>query len=581
MAVDGSQVLKSPSPATHEEIATARLVPETRRAVTLWPALATGLLLWLCYFPVNQGWLAWFALVPLLTLVDSQARPLRLYVSAWLGGLLLYLAAIQWMRVADYRMYATWIGLALYCSLFFPLAIFLLRRLTSRTRLSLVVTVPVVWTALEYFRAEFGTGFPWYFLSHTQHAALPVIQISDLGGAYMVTFLVAAANALVFEMLRRQGWFRRLFALLDRPRPGPAVLGIQAGAFLLLLAGTLGYGLWRLEQAAAAEGPRVALIQGNLDQRIRIAASDQDDEQAATTMVRHYRDLSDAAARQSPPPDLIVWPETSFPISWQELSPALGRESLPPGWRTANERRQQLIHDVSRRWHTNVLLGLTAEELAADRRALRYNSAVLIAPGDRYAGRYDKMHRVPFGEYVPFRDWLPWMNALAPYDFDYSVAAGQHFTRFPLGQCHFGVIICYEDTDPDLARRYAVADGQEPAADFLVNISNDGWFDGTSEHEEHLAISRFRAVECRRAVARAVNMGISAVIDGNGRVVNLPGPTWARSKKVAAVLTAAIPLDHRWSLYCLWGDWFAWSCWFVLAAGLAWSWLPRRRAKLV
>jgi len=182
--------------------------------------------------------------------------------------------------------------------------------------------------------------------------------------------------------------------------------------------------------------------------------------------------------------------------------------------------------------------------------------------------RYDKIHCIPFGEYVPFRDSLPWMKKLAPYDFDYSVTPGVELKRFPLGAFHFGVLICYEDTDADLARQYVRPTADKPAVDFLVNISNDGWFDGTSEHEEHLAICRFRAVECRRAVARAVNMGISAVIDGNGKVTDLPGSSWEKSKKVEAVLTASVPIDHRISLYARWGDWVPAICWLSLALGL-------------
>src|SRR5207249_6450425 len=117
---------------------------------------------------------------------------------------------------------------------------------------------------------------------------------------------------------------------------------------------------------------------------------------------------------------------------------------------------------------------------------------------------------------------------------------------------YFGVMICYEDSDACLARQYNRAGADGPAADFLINISNDGWFDGTSEHEEHLAICRFRAVEARRSVARAVNMGISAVIDGNGSVVVLPGSSWEESKKIEKILKAAIPIDRRASLYARW-----------------------------
>jgi apolipoprotein N-acyltransferase len=190
------------------------------------------------------------------------------------------------------------------------------------------------------------------------------------------------------------------------------------------------------------------------------------------------------------------------------------------------------------------------------------------------------------------------MNAFAPYDFDYSVWPGQTFTRFPLADPStgkhftFGVLICYEDTDPALARPYGGGDSEAPT-DFLLNISNDGWFDGTSEHDEHLAICRFRAIECRRSVARSVNMGISAVIDSNGRVLQpqslplpdarvnaddrvwmvpmqrggateLPVSDWHDYKKVPGVLLTVIPIDDRISLYARWGDWLPWSCWLLI-----------------
>jgi apolipoprotein N-acyltransferase len=532
-------------------------------------ALLTAALLWLCYFPAACGWLAWGALVPLLALVRVQAPARRIYPSAWVAGLVFYWPALQWMRVADHRMYATWAALATYCSLFLPVGILLLRRLDRRTRLPLVVTVPVVWTALEYFRAHFGTGFAWYFLGHTQHALLPLIQVADLAGAYGVTFVVAAVNALLFEGLYTRRGFRSFFGLpAEVTSPGRASLAFQSAGVLLLLGGTIAYGFWRLGQEDFGPGPRVALIQGNLDQRIRNDATVAMVENAAATMVEHYKQLSDKAAAGRPPPDLIIWPETSYPGDWAEVAPDLPAERVPPEWQRAIQGCRELARLAAARWQTNVLLGLNAETFGADERPRRYNSAVLVRADGQVGGRYDKIHRVPFGEYVPLRDWLPWMNTFAPYDFDYSITAGDRLTRFRLGPHHFGVIICYEDTDPYLARQYVRTDGGDPAVDFLLNISNDGWFDGTSEHEEHLAVCRFRAVECRRAVARAVNMGISAVIDGSGRVVALPGPTWEQSKKIAAVVTAEIPLDRRGSVYARWGDWLPWTCWLVLLIGL-------------
>ncbi|HLN32820.1 MAG TPA: apolipoprotein N-acyltransferase [Gemmataceae bacterium] len=539
-------------------------------------ALAGAALLWLCYFPANWGWLAWVALVPLLALVKSTAAPRRIYLAAWVGGMAFFLASLQWLRVADYRMYFTWAALATYCSLYFPAAIFLMRRLDQGTRLPLVLTVPIAWTALEYARAHLMEGFAWYFLGHTQHAFLPIIQIADLGGAYAVSVLVAAVNAMAFTFLCTRRGFRSLLSLpaASAPTSWKSVI-LQTGPVLFLLGATLGYGWWRIGQNEFEPGPRLALLQGSLDQRIR---NDTDAQEESLKLVRkHFRKLADDAALQRP--DLIVWPETSFVYSWSETPADLPAAELPAAWQNANDGRARQARDVAMLWGTNSLLGVNADELRPDGWERRHNSAVLVRKDGQIGERYDKIHCVPFGEYVPFRDSLPWMKKFAPYDFDYSVTPGVEIKRFPLGAFHFGVLICYEDTDPDLARQYVRPEVGKPATDFLINISNDGWFDGTSEHEEHLAICRFRAVECRRAVARAVNMGISAVIDGNGRVTDLPGASWEQSKKVEAVLTASVPIDHRVSMYARWGDWVPATCWLSLAVGLVFGRLRPARAK--
>jgi apolipoprotein N-acyltransferase len=576
----------------------------------------TALLLWLSYFPAAQGWLGWVALVPLLTLVRSPARPRWAYLSAWLGGLAFFGASLQWLRVADWRMMCfAWPGLALYCSFYFPLALFFLRFLDRRTRLPLPLTLPAVWTALEFCRSTLGGGFSWYLLGYAQHDFLPVIQIADLTGVYGVSFLVAAVNGLLFEVLYGRRWFRRLFAGPDAPpRGGRVALLVQGVAVVSLLLAALAYGEWRLRQDAFAPGPRLALLQGNVPQQIR------NDINRADVMAGHFIDLCDLAKDQQP--DLIVWPETSLPGLWQEVAADVPPGTAPPEWKAREEDSHDLAAEVKKRWGGNVLLGRDAAVYEADGRTRKYNSAVLIDRDGRPAGRYGKIHCVPFGEYVPLRDVLPIMEKLAPYDdADYSVCPGRDTTHFPLdagakGGYTFGVVICYEDADPERARPYAGGDGRPPV-DFLLNISNDGWFDGTCEHDQHLAICRFRAVECRRSVARAVNMGISAVIDGNGRVLRphpveggptwegrttplpddspearaekrrraelfpdehgpalwaaaaggeeLPVSEWAKYKKVAGVLLADVPLDRRESLYARWGDWLPWACWAALA----------------
>jgi apolipoprotein N-acyltransferase len=561
-------------------------------------ALTTAVLLWLCYFPVACGWLIWVALVPLLALLRSSARPRWIYTNAWLGSLAFYLAAMQWMRVADPRMYATWIGLAIYCSFFFLLTVYLIRFLDRGTSLPLVLTVPIAWTAVEYLRATLFGGFSWYMLGYSQHRFLPLIQIADLTGTYGVSFLVAAVNALLFEILWRARGVSPLLGCeqgADAPRsPKSSRIGllVQVLAVLAALIGTTIYGFWRLGQDRLTPGPRIALLQGNLDQRLRNAAAVS--EEAVVSMGRHFHDLAHLAAAYRP--DLIVWPETSWPYEWLEED-----DGPSPHCRAMAE-------DMAALWHTNLLVGMNAVTVSGGQQR-RYNSAVLIDRRGKAAGRYDKIHRVPFGEFVPFREWLPWMDFFAPYDFDYSVWPGEQFTRFPLvdsatgRRFTFGALICYEDTDADVARPYGGSDGAAPA-DFLLNISNDGWFDGTSEHDEHLAICRFRAVECRRSVARSVNMGISAIIDSNGRVLQpqerprpdtrvnpdfhvwyvpmqrdaateLPVSQWHEYKKVAGVLLAKVPIDDRVSIYSRWGDWMPWSCWLLIAGAFILPWVRR------
>jgi apolipoprotein N-acyltransferase len=587
------------------------LAPASRRPL-IGASLATAGLLWLAYFPVAWGWLGWVALVPLLCLVRARETFRFLFLCAWMSGLVFFVPVLWWMHAAD-GLLSGWIGpmtaasyaLAIYCALYFPAAVFLLRRLERYTVLPLAVSLPLVWTGLEFVRSFLGTGFPWYFLGHTQQAALTVIQVSDLGGAYTVTLLLAAVNAVVFEWLYLWPGLRQLLALREpdalnawRPRVWQT-LGVAAVLVVAVV-----YGNYRLTQDYFEPGPRLCLLQGDVEQRLRNHASSEaaGADDARQRIVYRYSQLALEATQQKP--DLVVWPETSYPLDWYDIASDFPNDKLshvPLSWDDRYFRGKETLETV-KKFGTPWLLGLTSWVIVDDpQRPARYNSALLVTEKGQATGRYDKIHRVPFGEYVPLRDWLPFMDWFSPYNYDYGVRKGSKLTRFTLGKHTFGVLICFEDGDPELARRYGTAGPDGPAADFLVEISNDGWFDGTCEHEEHLALCRFRAIETRRSIARAVNMGISAVVDGNGRVLQpreayhyaqdmhrwevpadasllpeLPQSQWADFKKVQGVLTATMPIDRRTSLYSLWGDWLPWSCWAVVGGGLGLA-LVRRR----
>jgi apolipoprotein N-acyltransferase len=313
----GTQTPVLPQPGSAQAAHRAQM-PRSLPWPHLIPALATGALLYACYFPLAWGWLGWVALVPLLSLVRSDASKKRLFLCAWAGGLLFFWPVLQWMRVADLRMYATWALLATYCALYFPVAVLLVRALDRHTRLPLVVSVPVVWVGLEFLRSHLATGFGWYLLAHAQHDLLPVIQIADLGGAYAVSALVAAVNALLFEHLYIYRWFRLGVAAGSVAPLRPRGLVLQTAAILLLVCGTLAYGAWRLGQEHFAVGPRLALVQGSLDIRLKNEAwsSEPGAADAADAMRRHHTRLTDVAAHWQP--DLIVWPETSWPAPWEE-----------------------------------------------------------------------------------------------------------------------------------------------------------------------------------------------------------------------------------------------------------------------
>ena len=185
----------------------------------------------------------------------------------------------------------------------------------------------------------------------------------------------------------------------------------------------------------------------------------------------------------------------------------------------------------------------------------RFNAAILFRPG-LPAQVYHKIHLVPFGEYVPLLKTFPWLIRLTPFQgtkvrfLDHGVKP----TWFELGKYRLATAICFEDTVPHLVRQFFAdaPDGRQP--DLLVNLSNDGWFGQTSEHEMHLAVSVFRCIENRVPLARAVNTGVSAMIDGNGRIVA------SLEKLKANVLTVTTPLDDRVSLYSHWGDWLGLFC---------------------
>lgn len=587
--------------------------------VLLLFALTATALAWV--FPPYGLWpLTFVCLVPW---VVGVCRTHRAWLVHWLSffvGWGFFLVALRWLMPVTGLGYA---ALALYLGLYWTLAAWAIRT-GRRHGLSPMWTLPAVWVGCELLRATAMTGFPWLFLSHALYRLTPLIQISDLTGAYGVTFLAALVNGVFVELALRR-W----------PGPGPASgrRTLRAGALvtLALLVAALVYGYVRLAQGERAAstlppGPRLAVVQHDFP---LVSTPPYGDH--PYVVLASYLALGAEAARHKP--DLIAFPETVW-STYQNLD-FMERREVVPDVAPGSWERGYLAHTAVAAFasgdygRVNAVIGELEGQLqrmAASRRdgaaaqvlprlpkengpgcttlvgsvsvaqfpeatypkARFYNSALVYdADGTQRRQRYDKNHLVPFGELVPFRqrkflgiDLHPLyrqLNALSPFShggqIEYSLTPGSELTVFelhtPAGSYRFGTPICYEDATPYIIRRF-VWEGARRRVDFLINISNDGWFQHSNELPQHLAICAFRAVENRVSIARAVNTGISGFIDANGRirsVVAKDGRSWGPG--IVGYDLQTIVLDDRVSVYGRFGDWFAGAC--LLFATALWA----------
>ncbi|HBO43272.1 MAG TPA: apolipoprotein N-acyltransferase [Planctomycetaceae bacterium] len=526
---------------------------------TFGPAACGAVLYWAALPPLNLWPLAWIA--PAWWILLARRQELsgrRPYLVLWAVGLCFWLAAYHFVRLPHPATSFGWIALAAYLGCYLPLFVALTRVAVHRAGVPLIAAAPVIWTGLELARAHLITGITMGALGHTQYRWIDLIQVSDLGGAYAVCFVMVFAAACLARMLpcddRPSEWWPLL--------PAAAVLAIA-----------LVYGHFRMA-AAAAPSPtiRVALIQGSID------AEFKSDPEKATLTQQHYEELTRRAVQRWNDLDLIVWPETMvrFPLfdgdssnarppTWWKESPEEFRERLP---RVIEESRGY-IADLALQMDVPMLLGV--ETVFHGENGDKYfNSAVLASPDGKLSERYDKMHRVLFGEYVPLTNWFPAIQGWTPLPV--SLTAGTRAVAVDIRGVRLGPSICFETVLPHVIRRQIVslrAEGREP--DVLVNLTNDGWFRGSSELDMHLVCGVFRAVESRKPMLIAANTGFSAWIDADGRIVE-QGP-----RRDTAIILATVGPDRRGSVYLDHGDVFAGVCLLACAGFGGWGLWTRRR----
>ncbi len=525
--------------------------------------LAWAVLSGLVYPPVNAWPLAHLALLPLVLLAIRGAGRWKLL------GLTYLVASVWWAVMLRWLNPVTAVGgvplgtlvLAMYLGLY-PVAFVAVLRVVHRWlfRPPLVVTVPLVWVGLEYLRGNvLLNGFPWHLLGQSQ--PLTLIQIADVTGTYGVSFLVAMTSGLLADLLTRP---------LVR-REGTSVRWGRSVRFATLLWGLLfatavGYGLWRRSEAASGPTLRVGVVQTNVPQSQKNHPDDKQDWQNFKRALTLSRRLVE---RESP--DLVVWPETMVPRPLNRESVRLFRK-LRGSDRLAVYQRYAVYRDRLEAFAENhgVSLVVGAHAQTGWRRkepdgalapAKRFNSAYLVTPEEGVSQRYDKILRVPFGEYVPLVGGWPtlkrlFIRYLTPYDHDYSLTPGTDPTPLSLRvrgrRWRIGTPICFEDVINTVARRMVYTPAGK-RADLLVNLSNDGWFAGTVEPYQHHQIARFRAVENRVPLVRTVNTGVSGLIGPSGAFLGRVRED-GRATGVASFAAYDVAADSRSTLFGRFGN---------------------------
>lgn len=590
----------APEPTVQAIIAAARR-PQPAPARGAWICSGASALLWyLSYFPANLGPLAFLAPVPLLLLVRLEERPRRMYLAVYVTWLVATLVAISWMA-ANGPMVPAWLALSFYMALYAPAFLLASRTAVHRLRMPLVIAAPMVWVGLEFLRAHLMTGFPWYFLGHTQWRWTTLIQISDLVGAYGVSFVIMACAAAVAVCVPSCA-FAKLKLLPSREgveTPPPAATtrlqALSVGFALTSLVAVLIYGVVRVSGEKFEPGPRMALVQGNFPSRLG-------GPPIGGELWAMHNHLTKLGAQHQP--DFVIWPESGYPWRLLTASSDITEERLDAlarrvsegrisatEWRESEAFVRESLRDLATQANAALLVGLSTVTADSGQGLHRYNSAAFSRPELGLVGRYDKRHLVIFGEYVPLRHVFPFLQAFSPYTDGTSNDPGEGPKTFRHANVSISPLICYEDTVPHLVRGVVARaeSGKGEGVDVLVNVTNDGWFYESAEQEQHLATSLFRAVETRTPLVRAANTGVSAVINGGGRLVEPTSFVDEKGKPLKmtrgfgrltkdtnGVLVADIPLDPRRSLYVRFGDWFAGLCAAATLFCLGWTVLPRR-----
>lgn len=513
----------------------------------MWPwccAALSGLLLALCLPRWDQTWLCWFALTPLIYAVWFSSAPSRQRkkwkrdaLLGYVAGLVFFSVAFGWLATLATLMENPWLLalpflLALYMALYFAFwawFVGLIPRgdllfLTSRRNLWIAALGASAWSAHEWVRGWFLSGWGWNNLGTALHGKqIAMAQIAEWTGVAGPSFLIAFANLIAVVTVRR------FISEIRRARLRPHW---DFNLTMLLLGLTLLHGgriLLRKENLGDFVPLRVAAVQANIPQNEKF------DEEFEQHIFDHYRWLTKTALPLNP--QLVIWPEAATPRGI-----------------FADEINHRFVLDIAAQGDFNFLLG----SIDSDLQEHDFNIAAMLTDGGSHIQVYHKMHLVPFGEFIPFRNSFPLFAKVAgdmvPGDF----TPGREFTIFETKNPSLKIapLICFEDTLGNLTRQFVLRGAQ-----LLVNVTNDGWFLHSPATEQHLVNAVFRAIETRRPLVRAANTGVTCFVDTTGRVTRE-----LRDPKNGPFLTGVlsgvvnVPTHGEITFYTTHGEIFAMIC---------------------
>ena len=539
--------------------------------IELLSALAGGLLLSLAFPSLGFDFVAWVAFIPLFWSLSLLSRPNKAFLCGTIFGLGFFLVDLNWIygtlvtqgHFAPVAAVVVFLAMIAFLSLF-PAGFAYVTASFADQGISPAYVAPFVWVVQEYARSILFTGFPWDLVGYSQASRLILVQVADVTGVYGISFLILLVNATLWELIRGQFMPNGigLRSIITRPLPPPVEGGgsksLSPGgrgrgegehvaprkntvstawphgtdrlpwklmaASVLAFALILSYGQVRIKQFFTTDneagGCAIGVLQGNIPQEVKWEGEGREETFAT------YERLGRKAVEQGA--GLLIWPETAAPVVFGSGDPDWKRPGL-----------------ISEELGVPMLVGAPSKRPEDSN---YYNSAFLV-DSEMLRFRYDKMHLVPFGEYMPWSWILPLGPGIAAREADYS--PGDTMTVMHWRNCPpFSVLICYEAIFPELAR-LAVRNG----AKLLVNITNDGWFGATAAPHQHLAMAGLRSIENRVWLVRSANTGISAAFDPSGRMVkSLP-----LQHEGLFTVTVSEP-NVRKSFYCRFGDVFAWGC---------------------